>query len=60
MNIIVHYPKDEQAVKALQKKVADVHAEAVDSYIDKLTCPKEQKIMLLDALIDTVKNTDES
>lgn len=59
MNIIVHYPKDEQAIKALQKKVADVHAEAVDSYIDKLTCPKVQKIALLDALIDTMKNKED-
>lgn len=58
MNIIVHYPKNEQAIKALQKSVATVHAEAVASYIDKLTCPKEQKIALIDMVIESVNNTE--
>lgn len=58
MNIIVHYPKDEQKLNALQKKVAEAHAEAVDTFINQLTCPKEQKIALLDALIDSAKKTE--
>ena len=47
MNIIVHYPKKQEDIDALRKKVAVVHSEAVIRYIDKLTCPKEQKIALL-------------
>lgn len=58
MNIIVHYPKDEQGLKNLQKKAAEVHVEAIGSYIDKLTCPKAQKLALLDALIDNAKNME--
>ncbi|HJD24491.1 MAG TPA: hypothetical protein H9694_10185 [Firmicutes bacterium] len=35
MNILWHYPKDEQDVKALQQKVAEVHAEARDRFTQK-------------------------
>ncbi|WP_156136360.1 hypothetical protein [Candidatus Soleaferrea massiliensis] len=55
MNIIVHYPTTEQALAELQKRVAMVHAEAVGSYIEKLTCPKEQKIKLIEAVQEGAK-----
>ena len=51
MNIIAHYPKRQEDIEALRKKVATVHAEAAIRYIDKLNCPKEHKV----ALIDTIK-----
>ncbi len=47
MNIIVHYPKSSENILALQKRVAKIHAQAVISYIQKLSCPKEQKLHLL-------------
>lgn len=55
MNIIVHYPTSEQAFAEMQKRVAMVHAEAVGSYIEKLTCPKEQKIKLIEAVQEGAK-----
>ena len=53
MKIIVHHPKSQEDISILQKKVAAVHAEAVLRYIDKLPCPKEQKLKLLNAVIET-------
>jgi len=50
MNIIVHYPKKQEDIEELRKKVATVHTEAVIRYIDKLNCPKEQKIALIDVI----------
>ena len=47
MNVIVHYPKSSEDIQALQKRVAVIHAQAVISYIQKLSCPKEQKLHLL-------------
>jgi len=47
MRVIVHYPKDEKSIKELQQNVVNIHMEAVIDYLNKLTCPKEQKIDLL-------------
>ena len=50
MKLIVHYPKKQEDIFMLEKKVATVHAEAVVKYIEKIQCPKEQKISLLNAI----------
>ncbi len=50
MNIIVHHPKTPEAMRMLQQRVAVVHGEAVLQYIQKLHCPKEQKIQMVHAL----------
>ena len=47
MNIVVHYPKSAENIEKLQKRVATIHAQAVVGYIQKLSCPKEQKIHLV-------------
>jgi hypothetical protein len=47
---MVHYPETPEALRELEKRVAAVHAEAVIHYIEKLPCPKEQKIKLINAL----------
>ncbi len=39
----------------LAKRVSDVHAAAVTQRIKSLNCPTSQKLELLDAVIDTVK-----
>jgi len=51
VNIIMHYPKSEDDLIELRNKVAVIHAEAVATYIEKLHCPTEQKIALIDAII---------
>lgn len=52
----MYYPKTEQGWRELQKSIASVHAEAVEQYFTKLPCPKEQKLALLKALQDDLKN----
>lgn len=50
MNVIVHYPKSAEALTAQQNNVAKIHIDAVMSYINSLSCPKEQKLQLLNSL----------
>jgi len=50
LNIIVHYPKSEHDRALLQKRVAEVHVQAIVSYIRKLNCPHYQKIKLIEEL----------
>ena len=38
------------------KNVAKLHAESIVRYIEKLNCPSEQKLALIDSIIATVKN----
>ena len=43
----MHYPKTEQGWRELQ---------AVEQYLTKLPCPKEQKLALLKAVQEDLKN----
>lgn len=53
VNVIFHYPTTEEGKYELAKQIAIIHADAVVQYINKLNCPHEQKIKLLDAVIET-------
>ena len=53
MKVIVYHPKKLDDVYTLQKKVAAVHAEAVLRFISKLPYSKEEKLKLLNAVIET-------
>ena len=55
VNLIVYYPKTEEGQMELAKRVSDVHAAAVTQRIKSLNCPTIQKLELLDAVIETVK-----
>lgn len=55
INLIVYYPKTEEGQIELAKRVSDVHAAAVTQRIKSLNCPSSQKLELLDAVIETVK-----
>lgn len=48
-NIIVHYPKN---MEALKKRVAQAHADAVIAKVKNLNCSGEQKKALIDAIIE--------
>ena len=50
MNVIVYYPKTEQGMSELAQKVADVHNDAIRKYVEKIPCPKDQKLKLLNAV----------
>lgn len=62
IQIIMYYPETEEGKRKLQQRVADVHADLVVSRIQKLNCPTEQKLELLDAVIQTAarEKTDDN
>ena len=60
IKIIVHYPQTKQGKQELAQRLADVHADAVVSAINKLDCPLKQKLNLLQAVIDTTRGTYQS
>lgn len=55
INVIVYYPKTEEGQEELRRRVALVHADAVNRRLKELRCPEKQKLELLDAVIDTVR-----
>lgn len=50
MNIIVHYPNSAELSAELEKRVATVHIDAVTTRINSLSCPKSQKLSLIEKL----------
>ena len=55
INIVVYYPKTEAGIAELARRVAEVHADVVNYKLKQLNCPTSQKIELLEAVIETVK-----
>lgn len=55
INLIVYYPKTAEGQEELAKRVAEVHANVVTQHIKQLNCPTDQKLELLDAVIQTAK-----
>jgi len=55
INIIVHYPTNEEGWRELRRRMAIVHADAVLNSVQKLNCPTWQKIKLIDAIIEDAK-----
>ena len=54
MKIIVYYPKTSEQQAAFDARVEKFHAEYVAQYIERLSCSREQKLKLLDAVARTV------
>ena len=54
IKIIVHYPETLEQQARLEARVAKYHAEYVAQYIEKLNCPIEQKLKLLEAVTQTI------
>lgn len=55
IEVVVYYPKTREGQEELAKRAAEVHASAVVHKINLLNCPTNQKLELLDAVINTVK-----
>ena len=53
INVIVHYPKTIEGQRELAERVAGVHADMVNQHIKKLNCPSDQKVQLLDEVINS-------
>ncbi len=50
IDVIIHYPRTERERNELRRRVAEAHAQAAAQYIERLSCPKAQKLYLLEAL----------
>ena len=54
IKIIVYYPETPEKQAQFDARVAKFHAEYVAQYIEKLNCPTEQKLNLIDAVANTI------
>lgn len=54
MNVIMHYPTDMVDIEELKKRVASVHIEAVNNYLNRQNYPVEQKIELIESVRNTI------
>lgn len=50
VNIIVHYPEDQEGQRELAGRAAYVHAQTVAEKLAALSCSREQKIALFDEI----------
>lgn len=57
IHVIVHPPAAQEGRRELAQRVAQAHADFVISTINRLDCPIQQKLELLQAVIRTAKNT---
>ena len=58
IRLTVFHPDTDAAQEALAKGIAQVHADAVMREILALSCPTEQKLALLDAVMDDAKKQE--
>lgn len=56
-NIIVYLPQSDKGKQDLARRVATVHADAVDSKLRTLNCPNKQKVQLLQELINQTQSS---
>jgi len=59
IKIIVYYPETYEKQTLFDERVAKFHVEYVAQYIEKLNCPTEQKLKLLDAVAQTIMEKSE-
>ena len=57
MEISVVLPQTGTGQRALACRIAEAHADWVLCTIDGLSCPAQQKLALLQAVIDTIRGT---
>ena len=50
MNVIMHYPTDMIHIEELKNRVASVHIEAVNNYLNCQNYPVEQKMELIESV----------
>ena len=52
LQVIVHFPQDQNAIRALQETVAQVHAQAVISYIQNSSLSPAQADRVVDEILE--------
>lgn len=55
INVIVYLPKTAEGQHELERRIAQVHADAVVKGIDGLDCTTEQKLQLYDSILRSAK-----
>lgn len=58
ITLVIHPPQTEAGRAELARRVAAVHAAAVAQQIKSLPCPHQQKLALLDAVLETAKSRE--
>ena len=53
--LLVHMPYEKESKQTLAKQVAKAHAAYIINVIDRLPCPPEQKLELLQRILRNVK-----
>lgn len=53
--VILHTPEGKEALQKLECQLADVYAEYIITTVSKLDCLPEQKLELLQSVIDTIQ-----
>ena len=56
IEVIVYLPHSIQGQAALSKRVAVVHAQIIHTYISRLDCPTDQKIAILNAIQNSIRD----
>ena len=54
----MYYPTTEEGRSELSKRVAAVHAEHAIKMVDRLNCPTEQKLELIDAAVKRIRQRE--
>ena len=60
MDIVMHLPDSPESMQNLREQTAAIYGEAILLYLQKLPCPIEQKLLLLDRLEQTWKYEKEN
>ena len=55
-DVLIHAPQTREQARRLSQLAAEIHADMVIEYIQRLDCPEWQKPRLLDAVIRAVEN----
>lgn len=58
VNLIMHRPETGRGQESLARMTAELHADAIVRQLKSLTCPDEQKLALLNAVIETARRSD--
>ena len=54
--LLVHMPYEKESKQTLAKQVAKAHAAYIINVIERLPCPPEQKLALLQRILHNVKS----
>lgn len=56
IRVVTDYPQTDTGKKELVQRIADVHSDVLCRRLKSQVCPAGQKLKLLDAVIQTLKN----